>query len=104
MFMHLPKSPLVQMMHHTTPRFQKKLALAHHLKTVGNQPAMSNKMTPLEQEAGAQLAQTKYPLSPELEAQMKAQASAQPDRPNELSAQEMAAKQATDDDKRESLP
>ena len=56
-----------------SPRtYRKRLALAHHLKVTGNNPNLSNRFGPLEQEAGEMLAKTKFPLSPELKSQMEA--------------------------------
>ena len=66
------KKLLRDLMHNTPVSYQKRLAMAHHLKTTGGNPNPSSRFGPLEQEAGKRLAETKYPMSPELEAQMKA--------------------------------
>jgi hypothetical protein len=63
---------LWDLMTKTPTTYQKRLALAHHLKMTGNNPNLSNRFGPLEQKAGAQLAAAKYPMSLELAAQMKA--------------------------------
>jgi hypothetical protein len=60
------------LMHSTPVTYQKRLALAHHLKGTGNNPNLNNRFGPLEQQAGEKLAETKFPLSPELKAQMQA--------------------------------
>jgi hypothetical protein len=122
-----PEQALHDLTHKTPATYQKRLALAHHLKASGNNPNLSNRFGPLEQKAGAQLAATKYPMSPELAAQMKAgqfdpttqlntatppapQANGQPSQPDEQetnqpeTAQEQAQGQAGFDQMRASFP
>jgi hypothetical protein len=67
------KKALLRVLMHKTPvRYQMRLALAHHLKIAAGNPNLSSRFGALEQQAGRLLAESKYPLSPELEAKVKA--------------------------------